>query len=246
MIGIKLLEMGAKLLEGRSAFSVSAVVPAVMDAAQGEEPLYRLLEGQPVIAHTLQALEQISAIDEIILVVRGSELFRMAELCRVLHIKKLKKILHCNQPGLPALRTGVYECDREAEYIAVHDPLRPFVTERIIAKTLKAAIRCNAVAQAVPVRDTIKVTRNNIVRETLDRDTLQMLQTPQIIQSSILKAALERAGLVGEPLPDDVAEILGHVGLSLPLIKGSDENIRIASEADLLAAQGILAWREAQ
>ncbi|MCL2827804.1 MAG: 2-C-methyl-D-erythritol 4-phosphate cytidylyltransferase [Oscillospiraceae bacterium] len=234
--------IGVKLLEKRPAVSVSAVIPAVMDIAKGEDPLYRLLEGQPVIAHTLQALDQISAIDEIVLVVRESELFRMAELCQPLGIGKLKQILHCDQPGLMTLLTGVYACARTAEYIAIHDPLRPFVTEKIIGKTLKAARRCNAVAPAIPVKDTIKIVQDGTIRDTLDRDTLQTIQTPQIIQSSLLKAALERA-MASESPPHTIAEILAHVGLSLPMIKGSDDNIRITSEADIPAAQGILTWR---
>jgi len=242
MIGAKLLERGSALLEERLEVQLSVVVPAVMDTAEGENSLYNLLDGQPVIAHTLQALDQIPAIDEIILVVRERELLRMAELCQSLAIAKLKKILHCGQPGLISLLFGVYGCARTAEYIAIHDPLRPFITEKIVAKTLKAARRCNAVAPAVPVRDTMKIVQDGAVRETLDRDALQALQTPQIIQSSILKAALERAIAAGEPLPGDMPGILAHLGLSLPLIKGSDENIRITSEMDIPAAQGILDW----
>jgi len=221
---------------------LSVVVPAVMDMAEGESPLFRLLDGLPVIARTLRALNQMTMVDEIILVVREGDMIPVAEIRQVLALDRVKKICICDQPGIFALATGVYECDKTAEYIAVHDPLRPFISEKTLKKLQKAAKRCNAVAPGGPVGDTIKIVADGMIQDTLDRSTLRVLQTPQIIQGSLLKAAIQRGMEAGET-GADMPTILAYLGIPLPLIEGEEENISLASEADLPGAQAILRWR---
>jgi len=222
---------------------LSVVVPAfVEEDAMGESPLYRLLDGVPVLARTLMALDSVPFVSEIIVVIREAELLRVADICRTFEIGRVRKVVCAPVAGLSALTVGVYECDRRAEYIAIHDPLRPFVTGKVLKAAFEVAVKSGAGAPAVLVKDTIKIVEAGVVRETPDRSALRLVQTPQVVESSLLKAAISRAteaGAVGGDLPT----VLETLGISLWLAEGSDENMRVAAGADLPAAGAILTRR---
>ena len=217
---------------------LSVVVPAVLE---DDRDLYRAVGGMPMIARTLLALDQISEVREVVVVIREAELKRIADLCRAFGIQRVRKVVCARDPGIEALMVGVYECEA-AEYIALHDPLRPFVTEAVFLDALGAAVRTGAGAPAVAVKDTIKIVRDGVVEETPDRSTLRILQTPQMIESSLLKAALCRAKEAGADAAD-LPTALELLGLPLQLAEGSDENMRVAADTDIPVAETILTKR---
>jgi len=221
--------------------NLSIVVPAVMEV-EDNVSLDRLIDGVPVLVRTLQALNALPMVQEIIIVTRETDLLRSASLCRNLDLARVKEIIVCNTPGFAALSLGVYACNRDAEYIGVHDPLWPFVTVDIVGQAIMAAEKHGAAAPAVQVKDTIKIVEDNIVKETPDRSTLYAVQMPQIAQSSLLKAAIETARDQHPPV-GDLRSVLETLGLPLGLSIGSDENIPVRHELDIPAAQGILTWR---
>ena len=232
-----------KRAEERIPSGLSVLVPAVLDEAAGENPLYRLLCGVPVVARTLLALNQISLVDEIIVVVYESEIQRMARICKDFSIGRVRKVVCAREAGIPALTVGVYECERSAEYIAVHHPLCPFVTAEIVERAYRAALAHGAAAPGVTVRDTVKiVARDDIISETPDRAALRALQYPVLVESSLLKAALIKADEQGVS-EKDVPAILEALPASLRLTKGREENIQVEEAVDIPVAEAILGWR---
>lgn len=222
---------------------LSVVLPGVLHLGEGEEnPLFRPLGGMPLLARTLETLNGMSLVGEIIVVVREADLMVVADLCKTFDLHRVRKIVTGEKPGLPALITGVFECEREASYIGIHDPLRPFLTEDVMAGVLKAAKQGSAAAPGVPVKDTIKVVVDNVVQHTPDRNSLNIVQTPQIVESSLLKAALIRAKESGGEA-EDIPAALELLGLSLHLTLGREENIRVSKVTDIPVAETILAWR---
>lgn len=219
--------------------ALSVVVPAVL---KDDGMLYQLVGGMPVVARALLALDQIPQVQEIVVVIREAELKRMADLCRAFGLQRVRKVICAREPGAAALSAGVYECEPTAEYIAVHDPLRPFVTEDVLRGALDMAVTAGAGAPAVPVKDTIKIVRDGVVEETPDRSTLHILQTPQVVESSLLKAALCRGREAGAESAD-LPMVLELLGLPLQLAAGSDENIRVAAATDIPVAETILTKR---
>ena len=230
------LAQGMALIDRPGA---SVVVPAVLG---DESILYRPLGGVPVLARTLIALDQISQVREIIVVTRAAQLGQAADLCWMYDLRRVRKVVCAKAPGLETLTMGVYECDPAAQVIAIHDPLRPFVTEDVFADALAAAMRAGASAPAVPVKDTIKIVCDGVVQETPDRSSLHLLQTPQMVESSLLKAALDRAR-EADTEAVHLPTMLELLGIQLQLSQGSDENIRVGSVTDLPAAEAILAKR---
>ena len=217
---------------------VSVIVPAVFEDAR---PLYELLGGVPIAARTLLALNQMPQVREIVLVVREAEIMRMADICRLYAIDRVRKVVCARESGAAAVLVGVYECDADTTHIAIHDPLCPFVTDALLARTLRAAEAHGAAAPAVSVRDTIKIVRDNVICETPERASLQMLQSPLVVESSLLKAALQHAQASGEM--SEVQPVLEAFNVSLRLVEGVEENVRIGQVSAIPAAEAILQWR---
>ena len=126
----------------------------------------------------------------------------------------------------------------------MQDGARPLVTPELIDDVAEQAARCGAAAPAVAVKDTIKAVRDDgTVAETLDRAALRAVQTPQIFESALLKAALQAAVEGGIPITDDCSAV-ERLGKQVQLVPGDSENIKITRPLDLPVAEAILKIRE--
>lgn len=115
----------------------------------------------------------------------------------------------------------------------------PFVTDEIICSVISALGTHNAVACAVKLKDTVKqVDKNGYVLSTPDRDTLVAVQTPQGVNVSDYRAALEIAGNPGAFTDDmSVMEAAGHKPFTVP---GSYENIKVTTPEDIALAEYLI------
>ena len=126
--------------------------------------------------------------------------------------------------------------------IAVHDGARPFVTQEVLEEVIRKAAECGAAAPAVPVTDTIKRAKAGVVEETLDRETLFAIQTPQVFEASLLKAALQKAAEEGVTLTDDCGAV-ERLGMRISLTRGDRANLKLTTPTDLDLGLGILIGR---
>ena len=227
------------LLNALQTTGVSVVVPAVFEEAR---PTYELICGIPLVARTLMALDQMPQVQEIIVVVPEAEIFQMANLCKLFEIERVRKVVAAKAPGHAAVTVGVYECEPDAAYIAVCDPLSPFMTESILRHALTMAETCGAAAPGIEARDTIKIVRDGVICETPERGSLRILQSPLLVETNLLKAALQKAH---ESSADsgDVPQMLEDMGVLLRLTEGKEENMRVGHVAEIPAAEAVLRWR---
>ena len=94
------------------------------------------------------------------------------------------------------------------------------------------------------MKDTIKVIRaDSAVEQTLERDALRAVQTPQVFESSLLKAALQGALAGGIPITDDCSAV-ERLGKVVFLVEGDEENLKITTPADMILAEAVLQARE--
>ena len=106
------------------------------------------------------------------------------------------------------------------------------------------AARCGAAAPAVAVKDTIKaVSAGDVVERTLDRSALRAIQTPQVFQADLLKAALQSALESGAEVTDDCGAV-ERLGKTVYLTEGDEANLKITTPTDLILAQALLRARE--
>lgn len=210
---------------------------------EGENKLLLPLGGKPVLAHTLQAVDAASGVNEIIIAAREEDLVKFAELCKLWGITKPVKVVVGGKTREESVLRAAIEANRDADLLAVQDGARPFVTPELIDEVIKAARAYFAAAPALPVKDTIKFATNGVVRSTPERSLLYAVQTPQVFDAQLLRAALQSAVEEGVKLTDDCSAV-ERLGKEIHLTPGREDNIKITTPWDMVLAQAILEKRE--
>ena len=145
---------------------------------------------------------------------------------------------------LLVLLLAALAADERAELLAVHDGARPLICPEQVDEMIRLGQRTYAAAPALPVTDTVKVAdMQGLVQSTPDRKTLFAVQTPQVFQANILKAALQSAMDAGAELTDDCSAV-ERLGKEVYLTAGWRENIKITTPEDLTIAEALLRERE--
>ena len=222
-----------KIREARRPRCAALVAAAGSSSRMGGvNKLLEPLDGIPVLARTLTALQLAEQVDEIVVATREEDLVEISRLCQTYGITKCTKVI----------RGG--ESRAHSVLLAVQDGARPLVTPELIDRVITAAARFDAAAPAVPVKDTVKTVREDgAVEQTLDRDTLRAVQTPQVFQADLLKAALQSAVESQIPITDDCSAV-ERLGKVVFLVEGDEENLKITTPVDLILAEAILQARE--
>lgn len=240
-----MLETEFKLEYEIEELSADGGVPVIVVAAgsstrmNGINKQTAMLCGVPLIIRTLMRFEKCDKISNIILVVKPDELFSMQQLADRYGIKKLTDIVCGGENRQQSVKNGLERLPQNAETALIHDGARPFVTDEIICGVISALSTHNAVTCAVRLKDTVKqVDENGNVLSTPDRNTLVAVQTPQGVNVSDYRAALESAGDLGRFTDDmSVMEAAGHKPFTVP---GSYENIKVTTPEDIALAEYLI------
>ena len=209
----------------------TAIVPAAGKSSRmgGEDKMFAPLCGVPVLARTLTVLDQAVLVDEIVVAAR-----------------KPVRVVEGGASRAESVLLAALEANEDVEYLAVHDGARPLVLPEQVDDLIRLGQRTYAVAPAVPVTDTVKVADlSGLVLSTPDRSTLFAVQTPQVFQANLLKAALQSAIAAEAPLTDDCSAV-ERLGKEVYLTPGWRENIKITTPEDLSVAELFLRRREVQ
>lgn len=223
----------------------SAIIAAAGSSQrmEGENKLLLPLGGKPVLAHTLQAIDASQGVNEIVIAAREEDLVRFAELCKTWGITKPVKVVVGGKTREESVLRAATEANDDTDLLAIHDGARPFATPELIDSVIEAARLNLAAAPAIPVKDTVKVAVDGIVRETPDRSMLFAVQTPQVFDAQLLRAALQSAIEAGVPLTDDCSAV-ERMGKEIYLTEGLEENIKITTPLDMILAQAIWERKE--
>ncbi len=206
---------------------------------EGADKLMEDLGGEPVILRTLRALSASPYIHEITVVTREDLLLEIARLCRDNGLSKVTQVLLGGGSRLESVYKGVCQTSPKAKLIAVHDGARPFVSHEVIHAVCHAAGHCGAAAPAVEVTDTLKRVEGTRVVETPDRAAFRAVQTPQVFDADLLRAALQKAMESGAAVTDDCAAVEA-LGAAVHLTAGDPRNLKITTPADLVLARAML------
>lgn len=196
----------------------------------------------PVLVHTLYAFQDCPSVEEIVVVAREDLMVEVGRLCREFCLDKVKKVMAGGLERIHSVQAGLAEVSPEANLIAIHDGARPLVSQEIIRDTVARAAVTGAAAPAVPLTDTIKRAQDGLTLETVDRETLWAVQTPQVFEAGLIKAATKKAMEDGELLTDDCGSV-ERLGMKVTLTSGSRENIKITTPLDLVLGEAILQAR---
>ena len=226
----------------------TAIIPAAGTSQRmgGENKLFMNLAGAPVLMRTLCAIDRAELVDEMVIAAQEELLLEVADLCSRCGLHKPVRVIHGGSTRTESVLAAALEANPKAELLAVHDGARPLVRPEDFDEMIRLGCKTYAVAPALPVSDTIKVAdMSGLVRSTPERKSLYAVQTPQVFQANLLRAALQSALTCGAELTDDCSAV-ERLGKEVYLAPGNQENIKITTPLDMTVAEGILKHREAQ
>jgi 2-C-methyl-D-erythritol 4-phosphate cytidylyltransferase len=207
---------------------------------------YLQLAGKPILIHTLEVFEKVPEVHEVLVVVHPEDL----EFCQeeVIDPYPLKKVLRL-VPGGKERQDSVYHAlkvlKKEAadlDVILVHDGVRPLVDPALVRKVVAAARRHGGAILGIPCQDTLKrVNSKGVVVDTVDRQELWQVQTPQAFQAALLWRAYQEAMERGFYATDEAA-LVEALGETVVVVPGTCLNLKITTPDDLKIAEAILAF----
>lgn len=222
--------------------SCAAVIVAAGSSARmgGTDKLLAELDRLPVLSRTLRVFDDHPMIDTIIVVAREDRLAKISRVCSP--YRKVRIVVPGGETRQESVMNGLCAVPEEMQLVAVHDGARPLVTPAVIEKAILKAAKFGAAAPAIPVKDTIKVSKNGGVDTTPDRKTLFAVQTPQVFDRALLQGALQNAKEKNLAVTDDCSAVEA-LGMTVLLTDGDEENIKITTPLDLDLAEAILKRR---
>ena len=198
------------------------------------------LEGKEIIAYTIEKFYNNSNIEDIVVVVKEDESeFFKKEILDKYNFKNVK-IAYGGKERQDSVYNGLKLLDEKCDVVLIHDGARPFVSDKIIDKSIEEAKEHKAIVVGVPVKYTIKVIDNdkNIV-DTPNRSVLWAVQTPQTFDYNILIDAYKDA-FKNKFYGTDDAMLVERIGYKVKMLEGSYNNIKITTQEDLNVGSQIL------
>lgn len=224
-------------------FCTAVVVAAGNSQRMGRDKIMLPLGDRPVIAHTLAAFQNSEYIDEIIVVTKFDRLQEIADICHDYKIEKASKIVLGGKTRAESALLGVLQADDKATLIAIHDGARPFASSALIDRTVNSAKSNHAVAPAIYATDTVRIVNaKGVAVSTPDRNTVALIQTPQVFAADLIKNALTKAVEKNLPITDDCSAVEA-MGVKVTIVSGEQSNIKLTSSTDAYLAEKILADR---
>jgi len=212
----------------------------------GSNKQYLLLDDMPILARTVQAFEDAPFIDAIYLVSPVQEIpFCRSEVVERYGFSKVRAIVAGGAERQHSVLNGLLAMTEagEDDLVLIHDGVRPFVSTRMLEDAAAAAREGGAAVVAVPVKDTVKVVRDGVIKETPAREQLWLAQTPQAFRYALIRAAHEEAAALGFLGTDD-SSLIERQGGAVRIVPGDYRNIKITTPEDMVLAEAFLKEKE--
>jgi 2-C-methyl-D-erythritol 4-phosphate cytidylyltransferase len=222
----------------RFAVIVAGGIGTRMGSAQPKQFLY--LKGKPIVAHTIERFYQAVPTIKIILVLPDSGLYYWQEFLEEGTFNIPHQIIIGGKSRTESVNNGLSAVPYSA-LVAIHDAVRPLVSNSIILKGFELAEIHGASVASVSLKDSIRYKKNEGNFISVNRDDFRLIQTPQTFQSTKIKEAY--AALESNDLSDD-ATVLELSGYPITLFDGAYENIKITTPVDLIIAEAIMAAQQ--
>jgi 2-C-methyl-D-erythritol 4-phosphate cytidylyltransferase len=216
---------------------VGAIIAAAGSSRRmgGVDKVFAPLGGKPVLARVIDAFAGCGSIDQIVVVVSRKNLARCRQLIAEAGWSKPIAVCAGGRRRQDSVAAGLKRLD--CDWVVIHDGARPLLTSALIERGLRAAKETGAAVAAVPVTDTIKRAESDrIVHQTLLRQNLWAVQTPQVFRYGLISEAYRKAK---EEVTDD-ASLVERLGYKVKLYMGAYDNVKITTPDDLALAELLL------
>ena len=198
--------------------------------------MFAPIAGRVTLARVLDTFQDCKKVDHIVVVMHPGNIEECRRLVAAEGWSKVKDVVLGGKRRQDSMGEGLKRV-KEAEWVIIHDGARPLVTIDLIERGIAAAEETGAAVAAVPVTDTIKVAgEGDIVRQTLPRQYLRAVQTPQVFRLDVIQNTYRHT--FGDVTDD--ASLVEKAGYKVKLYMGSYDNIKITTPNDLAVAEALL------
>ena len=225
---------------------VAVILPAAglgtrMGKGTAEKPgtsrkQFMLLEGSPILMHTVRKFTASASISEIVVAVRAEDVEWVGGMLLRGFPGSAVRAVEGGNSRQQSVDNALNSLAPDTDLVAVHDAVRPFIDLETIDKVLDDATETGAAIVGLPAVDTVKQVSRGTgrvrIRATLPREKLVMAQTPQVFRYDLLVRAFELAredGFMGT----DEASMVERLDVEVSVVLGSDRNIKITKQGDM-------------
>jgi 2-C-methyl-D-erythritol 4-phosphate cytidylyltransferase len=214
---------------------------AVPEKAGTSRKQFMLLDGSPILLHTIRKFASTPAVSEIVVALRPDDIEWVRELLGVEKFGKPVSLVEGGDSRQESVEHALATLDASTELVAVHDAVRPFIEHTVLDKVFAEAEENGAAIVGIVPVDTVKQVHRNKIRQTIPRERLILAQTPQVFRFDLLKSAFAKAREDGFAGTDEssLVERLDQVEVSV--VPGSDRNLKITKPSDMDLARLFLA-----
>ena len=200
---------------------------------------FMLLQGQPVLLHTLQAFRAYNPSITLIVVLPAEEITTWQTLCQQHHCTISHQTVAGGTNRFHSVQHGLARIQEKESLVAVHDGVRPLVPRWVIETSFRAAAQYGSGIASVPLKDALRRVQGE-QSVAYDRQDYRLMQTPQTFQTQLLQEAYQE--VQGSAFFDD-ASVMEAAGHAVHLTEGDYQNIKITTPEDLVIAEALLKAR---
>lgn len=199
---------------------------------------YLRLGRVPILVATLRALGRARGIAGIVVAVPEAHVVETRRLLARLRVPRILEVVAGGADRQESVWRALQRIPDQAERVVVHDAVRPFIDAALVARVLGAAAAGGAATCGIPVRETVKRVTDGAIEATIPRRGLWLTQTPQAFTRALLWEAHDKARRDGFAGTDD-AVLVERLGVTVAMVQGLGQNLKITTPEDLQTAR---AW----
>lgn len=201
---------------------------------------FYVINGKPVIVHTISVFEGMKEIDEIIISCHKDYISHALDIVKEYGLSKVVSVVEGGDTRQQSVYKAICAVSEDTEYILIHDAARPFINEDSIRRCLCDASVTGCASVGKRVSDTLKRSDDKcFIMDTVDRENLWQIQTPQIFKKDIISICHKKCVEDMAVCTDDCM-ICERYGYRIKITEASCINTKITQNSDILLAEAIL------
>lgn len=235
---------------------VSVILPAAgLGTRMGRTPpeksgvsrkQFMLLDGSPILLHTIRKFVACPAVAEIIVALRAEDIEWVREMLGGETLARPVRLVEGGDTRQESVENALAAISPDTTLVAVHDAVRPFIDLDTLDKVLREAESVGAAIVGIVPVDTVKQVHKNKIRATIPRDRLVLAQTPQVFRIDLLRQAFAKAREDDFTGTDEASLVERLEQVEVSVVLGSDRNIKITKPTDMDLARLFLSEETAK
>ena len=195
------------------------------------------VNGKTILQHTIESFRYYDATMQIIVVLPEEYIEYWKEECIKHNFTAINNLVAGGQERYFSVKNGLTALDADIELVAVHDGVRPMVSQETITKCFSAAASNGTAVPTAPLTESLRHIESDGSSAAVPRNEYLSVQTPQCFTRQIIETSYQQP--FSHHFTDD-ASIVEAAGYAITTVEGNSENIKITTPTDLIIAREYL------